>query len=303
VMRGAEGGRARPRRAAHPPNSAWGILVRARPTAAIGGEAEVGPALREAMRSAALGRADAIEARAWTTFVHQVGDLQSHYDQVEAWLPEVQALVERTGDPALVAELDFDLAAMAWRRGRYDDALAHAERSLAAYQRLYGKDDRRTMQPIWVIANVTDERGDHAAAIPLYRRILDVDRAVLGERHPIVGKDYINVGTAFGSNNDDVAALDYYQRGLAILEVSSPDSAELTSAVINVGTVHTRQGRHQLAGEAYARAIAIIERTMGPEHPDVAHALLNAAESERAQGRLAESERSLDRTLAILLNK
>ncbi|MCE9574940.1 MAG: serine/threonine-protein kinase [Deltaproteobacteria bacterium] len=287
------------RAAGDSPTVAEALIVFARAKGATGGEVEVAPALREAMRTAALGRADAIEARAWTTFVHQVGDLQSHYDQVEPWLPQVAALVERTGDPALTAELDFDLAAMAWRRGRYDEALDHARRSMASYEALYGRDDRRAMRPLWVIGNVTDERGDHAAAVPIYQRILDVDRAVLGDRHPIVARDYINVGTALGGTNDDAAALYHYQRGLAILEVAAPDSAELYSAVINIGTVQARQGLLALAASSYARALAIIERTLGPEHPDVAHALMNAAETMRAQGALDESERALARTLAI----
>ncbi|HTJ42023.1 MAG TPA: serine/threonine-protein kinase [Kofleriaceae bacterium] len=282
-----------------PATRAEARIVLARVKSALGADAEVGPMLRDAMRDAALAHADAIEARAWIDFVHQVGDLQSHYDQVEPWLGEVGAMVSRTGDAALAADLDFTLGAMAWRRGRYDDALAAAHRALDAYTKLYGAGDRRTMRAIWVIANVTDERGDHAAAVPLYRKILDVDRAELGDRHPTTAQDYINLGTAFGSSGDEAAALDNYERGRAILEESSPGSGELSSVLINIGTVHTRQGRHQRALASYERARAMVEQAMGPRHPDVAHVLLNEAESLRALGRDRDAEAALDRTLSI----
>lgn len=138
-----------------------------------------------------------------------------------------------------------------------DEALDHARRSMAADEAFYGRGDRRAMRPLWVIANATDERGDRAATVPICQRILDVDRAVLGDRHPIV--DHINVGTALGGTN----------------------------------------GRHACAATAYARAIAIIDRAMRAGHPDVAHALLNAAETTRAQGKLVEAEQALARTRAI----
>ncbi len=55
-----------------------------------------------------------------------------------------------------------------------------------------------------------------------------------------------------------------------------------------------------MAGALYQRAPAIWEKTLGPEHPDVAQSLNNLAELYRAQGRYAEAEPPYQRSLAIL---
>ena len=47
------------------------------------------------------------------------------------------------------------------------------------------------------------------------------------------------------------------------------------------------------------RALAISEKALGPEHPDVAISLNNLALLYRAQGRYAEAEPLLKRALAI----
>src|SRR5262249_14717942 len=104
--------------AGHWPTVADALITMASAKQYLGGAAaQVRPALRGAMRAAALGHADALEANAWIDFVHDIGEQESHYDQVEPWLPQVAALVERTGDLALAGRLDFTLASLAWRRG------------------------------------------------------------------------------------------------------------------------------------------------------------------------------------------
>ena len=49
----------------------------------------------------------------------------------------------------------------------------------------------------------------------------------------------------------------------------------------------------------YQRSLAIFEKALGPEHPDVATVLNNLAELYRAQGKYAEAEPLYKRALAI----
>ena len=59
------------------------------------------------------------------------------------------------------------------------------------------------------------------------------------------------------------------------------------------------QGRYAEAEPLYKRALAIQEKALGPDHPDVATALNNLAVLYRHQGRYAEAEPLYKRALAI----
>jgi tetratricopeptide (TPR) repeat protein/predicted Ser/Thr protein kinase len=283
----------------HWPTIANALVFLARLHDQLGQAEPSAAAAREALGAAARSRVDALEAEAWITAIAEIGDVQARHDEIDPWLPFARAIVERANDPALVAELDETLAILNWRRGRYDDALADAARARAYYERTYGDDDRHVLRTLFVIANVKDERGQHAEALALYQHILDVDRAELGDRHPVVAQDWSNLATSMLSDDRDAEALAAFERALAIHEAAAPDSLLVSAVVTNIGTVHTRQGRHELAAAAYQRALAIVERSFGPEHPDVAHALLNLAETLVSQGKLAEAHAAMARCLAI----
>ena len=59
------------------------------------------------------------------------------------------------------------------------------------------------------------------------------------------------------------------------------------------------QGRYAEAEPSYKRALAISEKALGPEHPDVALRYNNLAVLYWAQGRYAEAEPLHKRALAI----
>ena len=59
------------------------------------------------------------------------------------------------------------------------------------------------------------------------------------------------------------------------------------------------QGRYAEAEPLYKRALAIREKALGPDHPDVAKALNNLAVLYQKQGRYAEAEPLYKRALAI----
>ena len=59
------------------------------------------------------------------------------------------------------------------------------------------------------------------------------------------------------------------------------------------------EGRYAEAEPLYKRSLAILEKALGPEHPDVAQSLNNLAELYRQQGRYADAEPLYKRSLAI----
>ena len=60
----------------------------------------------------------------------------------------------------------------------------------------------------------------------------------------------------------------------------------------------SEEGRYADSDPLYKRALAIREKALGPDHPDVAQSLNNLADLYRAQGRHADAEPLYKRALA-----
>jgi tetratricopeptide (TPR) repeat protein len=67
----------------------------------------------------------------------------------------------------------------------------------------------------------------------------------------------------------------------------------------NLARLYDNQGQYAVAEPLHRRALAILEKALGSEHPHVAMSLNNLAALLRATNRLAEAEPLYRRTLAI----
>ncbi len=62
----------------------------------------------------------------------------------------------------------------------------------------------------------------------------------------------------------------------------------------------TREMLSKILTPILRRALALREKALGPDHPDVAHSLYDVGELYQAQGRTSEAERLYVRAQAIL---
>jgi tetratricopeptide (TPR) repeat protein len=65
----------------------------------------------------------------------------------------------------------------------------------------------------------------------------------------------------------------------------------LATSLNNLASLYQAQGRYAEAEPLHKRSLAIREKALGPEHPDVATALENYAALLRQTGRKAEADR------------
>ncbi len=72
-----------------------------------------------------------------------------------------------------------------------------------------------------------------------------------------------------------------------------------TQSLNNLAALYHDQGKYAEAEPLYKRSLAIWEKALGPEHPDVATSLNNLAGLYQAQGKYAEGEPLYKRSLAI----
>ena len=72
----------------------------------------------------------------------------------------------------------------------------------------------------------------------------------------------------------------------------------LAATLNNLAERYKEEGRYADAEPLYKRALAIREKALGPDHPDVAQSLNNLADLYTAQGRYTDAEPLYKRALA-----
>ncbi len=74
----------------------------------------------------------------------------------------------------------------------------------------------------------------------------------------------------------------------------------LAANLNNLAALYNAQGRYVQAEPLFQRALAIVEKALGPEHPHVATSLNNLAALYIAQGKYTEAEPLYQRALLVL---
>ncbi|CAB1106731.1 unnamed protein product [Ectocarpus sp. CCAP 1310/34] len=193
-------------------------------------------------------------------------------------------------------------------QGNYDEAGKLYERSLAIREKALGPDHPDVAQSLNNWALLLESQGKYDQAGPLYDRSLAIREKVQGPDHPAVALTLNNrAGLLKAQGNYDEAGK-LYERSLAIREKAlGPDHPDVAQSLnnwalllesqvrairipgsflwypIDSGVLNNRalllkaQGNYDEAGKLYERSLAIREKALGPDHPDVAQSLNNWA--------------------------
>ena len=99
-----------------------------------------------------------------------------------------------------------------------------------------------------------------------------------------------NIGLVYQSQGDYAKALDYYKKGLEIVEKElGPEHPFTATAFNNIAIVYLAQGDYENALEYNKKAIAISEKVLGTEHPLMATSYNSIAAVYMAQGDYANA--------------
>ena len=224
-------------------------------------------------------------------------DIARHYKELLARLEtpnladaEVQHLKEQARD-ALRAG-DFD---------RAEELLNQAKaRDLSAIERMEADHDGRKLS---AAAEAAAENGAlmmtqfrYADAARYYAEAVGLTPEKYAEQLSARLTDWVEAAWRAG---DYPSALDAARRALALEARLPADDARLGSRLNNLAELYWATGRYGEAEPLFRRAIAIGEKTLSPEHPDLATGLNNLAALYWATGRYAEAEPLVERALAI----
>ena len=142
--------------------------------------------------------------------------------------------------------------------------------------------------------------GDYARAEPLYRQALEINKAVLGEKHPDYALGLSNLALLYESMGDYAQAEPLDRQALEtrkkLLGEKHPDYA---SSLNNLAHLYYKMGDYAAAEPLYRQALETKKAVLGEKHPDYATSLSNLADLYRSNGDDARAEPLASRAVQI----
>jgi tetratricopeptide (TPR) repeat protein len=156
-------------------------------------------------------------------------------------------------------------------------------------------------------AETAIREGDFELAGELLNEASERDVAAVRELQNLMSKRLLSAAEAKAVNGDwkmtqlaYAAAADYYRQAAEFIEHMPVGGEQPLALYLNEwGSATYLAGDYKGAEPPLQQALALREKALGPDHPDVATSLNNLAELYRAQGRYSEAEPLYQRALAI----
>lgn len=192
-------------------------------------------------------------------------------------------------DPIVVAEARFRLGRVAWKQGRFDEAIAHfgTARQLSV---AHGSAFVRALVENG-LGVIHQEKGELEQARACYAVALE-----LAQDDTQRGRILLNLGAIANTQGDFDGARKQYQRSRALFQQSAYARGEAL-ALHNLGMLYADERLWDEADESYRRCLEILE-AIG-DRPMIARVLLNRSEVSCARERFDEAVSNCDLAVTI----
>jgi serine/threonine-protein kinase len=200
---------------------------------------------------------------------------QARLDDAERLVREglAKARSARPPDDRVVARATAALGKVQEAKGSYDQAIPTLQEAvrLDAAAGTAPLDSAATLKEL---ADAQFYAGHYDLCDALTQQTLAIHRKALGDGHPLVADDLINLGAVQFERGRYVEAERWYRQALAINEGwYGHDHPETASTLSMLGRSLVFQKRYDEAVNLVEQALAIQERVYGPTHPKVANVL------------------------------
>jgi serine/threonine protein kinase/tetratricopeptide (TPR) repeat protein len=197
---------------------------------------------------------------------------QAKFDEAERLVRDGLAAAQRTSPPD-IARATWAVGKVLEDRGAYGKAIPVLEDAVARYEAA-APGTPELVAAVTELANSHFYAGHYDVCRKLNERALALDRALHGERHPLVSGDLINLGAIQFELGHYPEAERLYRQGLAITEAwFGPDHHQTAADLTMLARALNMQDRTDEARGLLERALAIRQRVYGDVHPTVASSL------------------------------
>jgi len=226
---------------------------------------------------------------------------QSKLDEAELLVREGLAMGRRhlAPDHPLVAKATFAVGKVLEDRGSYDQAIQILDQAVEMQSRS-GAATADLAASLSELANSHFYAGHYDTSESLNQRILQLQRQLYGEHHPLVADTLINLGSIEFQRGHYAQDERYMRQALDIVEAwYGKDHPETADTMTILGQSLTYQQRFDEAAALLRESLAIQEKVYGPVHPRVAFALNELGNVAVRQGKLDDAEKYFSRVITI----
>ncbi|HEY2292758.1 MAG TPA: serine/threonine-protein kinase [Thermoanaerobaculia bacterium] len=251
----------------------------------------------------------------------------------------VESRVVGARDPRLL-EIQSRVGSILIYAGKYKEAEALLRRTLSAQREILGRQHPDVSATLQSLGYALHREGSWAAAEVINRDLLETIRARYGPSHRLVDEILVNLGTDVDAQGRPAEALRYYEQALEIRRQNFPhDSAQVAQALLliagadrglkqypdaisfsrqaleilekiqdphvdfalrEVGRDYMEQGKPARAEPYLRRTLALRQKALSGDHPDLATAKFTLADCLVDLGRYGEAEVLLNEARASL---
>jgi len=230
---------------------------------------------------------------------------QARYEESEAILKKALGLYLREKGPKDpdVAQVLTRLGALYTELNRFTEAEEAFEKALQIRIEKLGPTHTRVGQTLKHMLTMYEEQGNTEKALKAGMRALEITEARLGPDDPNVSSILIRLGRVYMRSNQYKQAKGYFKRALTIVQNKlGPEHNYAADNIYELGSFYfvkpeeigskenTKGWAKDKAEEYFLKALTIKEKSLGPDHPDVARILnrLGSVYIERVQLNVAE---------------
>ncbi|MBL8959850.1 MAG: protein kinase [Gemmatimonadetes bacterium] len=204
-----------------------------------------------------------------------------------------------TMDPGMQMELLESLAIVSEGMAQYARADSLIREAVDQGQRLYGLSDPRTLQARVRAARVLILRDSSAAAERLLREVIATVRPA-DQGHPAHAEAWLELGKLLRVVGRTAEGSDALRRAVAVRHARDTLSLGFVEALRELGNAAGAGGQLAVADTAWARALPIARRLLGPTHPQVAFLQANLGNTASQRGDLPAAAQYLRGSVGAL---
>jgi CHAT domain-containing protein/lipopolysaccharide biosynthesis regulator YciM len=143
------------------------------------------------------------------------------------------------------------------------------------------------------------QAGRYDEALPLAERAVTLIEKELGAEHPYAVSMLVNLASLYLVKKDTARADKLAQRAITLLNKVANPGAEEAQVWLNLTALYRALGEPRNAALVCQRAVETLERSLGPEHPQVGEALNELASLAQEGKDYARAEALYRRALSI----
>lgn len=219
--------------------------------------------------------------------------MSAAYEQA---LDEFQKTEERPPSAAMLDRVGTFL----YHAGEYECAEAILERAVRQAALDYVAGDQRTLEIRRHHTKLLLELGRYEEVAENCRQIIEENREIVGEAHPVIISSMIALADALHYTGDLSGSESTVRQALTLCErTHGAEHRVTTEAMHNLAVVLIDRGERMIGESLLRRALTIDEKLYGPDHPTIAFSLTGIASVLADTGRIDEGEELHRRALDI----